>query len=679
MKKGLFAFLGSCALLFGGLIGIASSNVVATYAEEDSPYGNETLVDGNEFSISVSASALTETSQSFSCTLSSVKIDAWNNSTRYNNVFSRIIDDRFVSLDQAKADAQTAKEEAENSGTEFVPVDYEARVYNISNSAKSSSTIVLPQYINYGGSDPLFRLHVTGIESNACYDETASKVSYENISTIIIPDGYTNIAENALLDAKEANVTIKTTYSSAPEGWLEGWTDADVEYGYEITSSAETKMLDVNTTKSTQFGQGKDFIVGYYDESNHDNDLPLVVTYNTLSNDDNSLAGKGWSYYCDLNSTNRNYDAVGSNLGSSVLSLDLDLSIASGTHVDPESLVFHNIYEAKITESESGARIVAPNLEKGGFYAVPKLAYSNARYLSDFLSYDFGKVTTFGDYTMFSIKVKTNTGVFQMVNPSSYRNHKDEIAANTLRVRILLSSLAKANYEVAYYDRDGIQQTKEVAFGTPVSNSEIKDGEELGFLLKNSDVSSDFSYGKIIYVKIVGLSIKVDLYNDTKNSITNSSSVITRFAYIDLLSSTQKESTTPISIGAFLGISYGVYTVLFVAGSVGYYFYAKKKYRNDEFKRVDTKRFVKKALRNMLGYALILSAILFIVARWGLFDNIVVVYNPLDVWVIVFAICGAIFLGLAIRDLVLFVKHTNENKKKAKLHLDQDVVEDGTK
>ena len=678
MKKRLFAFLGSCALLFGGLLGIASSNAVATYADEESSSTSENLVDGNEFSISVSASALTETSQSFSCTLSSVKIDAWNNSTRYNNVFSRIIDDRFVSLDQAKADAQTAKEEAENSGTEFVPTDYEARVYNISNSAKSSSTIVLPQYINYGGSDPLFRLHVTGIESNACYDETASKISYENISTIIIPDGYTNIAENALQDAKEANVAIKTTYASAPEGWLDGWTDAEVEYGYEITSS-ESKMLDVNTTKSTQFGQGKDFIVGYYDESNHDNDLPLYVTYNTLANDDNSLVSTGWVYYCDLNSTNRNYDAVGSSLGSSVLSLNLDLSITNGTHVDPESLVFHNIYEAKITDNENGGRTVAPNLEKGAFYAVPKLAYSNARYLSDFLSYEFGKVTTFGDYTMFSIKVKTNTDVFQMVNPSSYRNHKDEIAANTLRVRILLSSLAKANYEVAYYDKDGIQQTKEVAFGTPVSNSEIKDGEELGFLLKNSDVSSDFSYDKIIYVRIVGLSIKVDLYNDTKNSITNSSSVVTRFAYIDLLDPVQKEATTPLSIGAFLGISYGVYAVLFIGGSVAYYFYAKKKYRNDEFKRVDTKRFVKKAARNMFGYALILSAILFIIARWGLFDNVVVVYNPLDVWVIVFAICGAIFLGLAIRDLVLFIKRTNENKKKAKLHLDQDVVEDGTK
>ena len=61
MKKRLFAFLGSCALLFGGLLGIASSNAVATYADEESSSTSENLVDGNEFSISVSASALTET------------------------------------------------------------------------------------------------------------------------------------------------------------------------------------------------------------------------------------------------------------------------------------------------------------------------------------------------------------------------------------------------------------------------------------------------------------------------------------------------------------------------------------------------------------------------------------------------------------------------------------------
>ncbi len=679
MKKRLFAFLGSCALLLGGILGIANSSAVALRAEGSSdPFPNETLVDGSDFSVTVNSSALTDTSQSFSCTVSSVKIDAWNNSNRLNNVFSRIIDDRFVSKDQAVSDANAAKEEAASNGTEFVPIDYEARVYNISNSAKSSSTVVLPQYINYGGSDPLFRIHVTGIESNACYNEDTGEISYANISTIVIPDGYTTIEANALAEAKEAGIAIKTSYSSAQEGWVDGWTDADVEYGYELSSS-ESKMLDVNTTGTTPFGEGKDFIVGYFDEANPSNNLPLTVTYNTVSNSDETIVEKGCIYQCELNSTNRNYDAVGSSLGSSALAVNLDISIDSGTHVDPDSLAFHNIYEAKITTDSTGARTVVPDLEKGGFYAEPKLAFSSSRYFTDFMTYEQSKVTTFAGYTMFSLRVHTNTDVFQKVNPSSYRSHKDEIASGAVRVRILLSSLAKAKYEVTYYGPNGELVSAEIPFNTPVTNTEISDGEEIGFLLKDSDVGSDFSYSKIRYVKIIGLSIKVDLYNNVKDYITNSSSVVTRFAYVDLLTSAQKEATTPISIGAYLGISYAIYVVLFVGGSFAYYFYAKSKYRNDEFKRVDTKRFIKKASRNMLCYALILSAILFIVARWGLFDNAVVVYNPLDVWVIIFAICGAIALGLVIRDLVLFIKRTNEKKKKEKLHLDQDVVEDGTK
>lgn len=679
MKKGLLAFLGSFALLFGGILGVASSPAVATYAEESSdPYENETFVDGSQFSINISSSAQTETSQSFSCTLSSVKIDAYNNSVRYNNVFSRIVDDKFLSLKQAQDEAKAAKEEAANNGTEFVPEVYEARVYNISNSTKNKDVVVLPQYINYGGSDPLFKLHVTGIDSNVCYDEKKNEISYSNISAIVIPDGYADIAENAFREAGENGVAIKTTYASSQEGWLEGWTDAEIEYNYQMTSSEE-KMLDVNTTGVTQFGKGQDYIVGYIDESDPSKSLPLTVTYDVLSKADASVVDENVVYRCALTSTNQNYDAVGSSLGSSVLSFNLDLAVEEGTYIDPDTLVFHNIYEAKITTDENGGRSVAPDLEKGCFKAIPKLSFSSARSFTDFLTYEQGKATTFGGYTMLYLKVHTNTDVFQKINPSSYRNHKDEIDAGTLRVRILLSNLAKAKYEVGYFDSSDSLRVVNVAFGTPVSNVEVKDGEEIGFLIKDSDVGADFSFSRIDYVKIAGLSIKVDLYNNAKDYITNSSSVVTRFAYVDLITTEQKASTSALSIGAYLGISYGVYALLFVGGSLAYYFYAKKKYRNDEFKRVDPKRFFKKAARNMLGYALILSAILFIIARWALFDNVVVVYNPLDVWVIIFAILGAIFLGLAIRDLVLFIKRTSENKKKAKLHLDQDVAEDGTK
>ncbi|MDD7202498.1 MAG: hypothetical protein PUH55_11815, partial [Spirochaetales bacterium] len=82
---------------------------------------------------------------------------------------------------------------------------------------------------------------------------------------------------------------------------------------------------------------------------------------------------------------------------------------------------------------------------------------------------------------------------------------------------------------------------------------------------------------------------------------------------------------------------------------------------------------------NFLGYALILSSILFITARWAMLKNTIVVFNPLDVWVIVFTLAGAIFLGFAIKDMVISIKETMERKKKEKLHLDSDIVEDGTK
>ena len=85
-----------------------------------------------------------------------------------------------------------------------------------------------------------------------------------------------------------------------------------------------------------------------------------------------------------------------------------------------------------------------------------------------------------------------------------------------------------------------------------------------------------------------------------------------------------------------------------------------------------------RCLRNLVGYGLILSSLLFIVARWALLQNTIVVFNPMDVWVIVFTIAGAIFLGIAIKDMVVSIKERAERKKKEKLHLDADVAEDGT-
>ena len=95
MRKRLFAFLGSLALLLGGgmLTGLGGSAFEAkAEAENIRDFGDEEDADRMELAVSLTGSSITSTSQSFNLSMQSVKIEAWNNSTRYNNVFARIVD-----------------------------------------------------------------------------------------------------------------------------------------------------------------------------------------------------------------------------------------------------------------------------------------------------------------------------------------------------------------------------------------------------------------------------------------------------------------------------------------------------------------------------------------------------------------------------------------------------------
>ena len=65
----------------------------------------------------------------------------------------------------------------------------------------------------------------------------------------------------------------------------------------------------------------------------------------------------------------------------------------------------------------------------------------------------------------------------------------------------------------------------------------------------------------------------------------------------------------------------------------------------DEFRRVDDKKYVKKALVYGAGSLLIVAAIVFIAMRVGGFANTIVVFNPTDPLLIIFSIVGMIVAG----------------------------------
>ena len=118
-----------------------------------------------------------------------------------------------------------------------------------------------------------------------------------------------------------------------------------------------------------------------------------------------------------------------------------------------------------------------------------------------------------------------------------------------------------------------------------------------------------------------------------------------------------------------------VYAVL----AVILFFYKKNKYKNDEFRRMRPKAYVKSALIGFVGLALVLAAVNFVFLRFAIFYSTVPTFNPIDAFVIAFGIFGAIALGLFIKNAVVAFKLAKKRKQALKLHLDADTVDDGTK
>ena len=184
---------------------------------------------------------------------------------------------------------------------------------------------------------------------------------------------------------------------------------------------------------------------------------------------------------------------------------------------------------------------------------------------------------------------------------------------------------------------------------------------------------------KVSKVELTGFKVSLDLCPTDRGAtqIVTKSGISFRFGYMDLLRK-DAEKTFRFNGNLFLILYTLVFVALYVGGSVGYYFYAKNKYKNDEFRRINGKAYTKRMLKAFVGATLIAGMIAFIVLRFVLINPSVIMFNPLDVFVIAFGVTGLISLGYFIKFFVLYVRQVKERRKILRLKLNEDVEDDGT-
>lgn len=642
----------------------------------------EVFAGGDELSCVITSASLTDSAEAIGVRFASKLIEAYPNGAMRNNVFVVPSDPEF-NFDAVMAEATRRKDAEAEGGEPYVAQEFDAYVYRI--TYNNDEHVVVPSRISYGS---YFVMNVTSIGENVCADNNGV-LHYDGIEEIVIPKTITSIAPGALLEAPE---TLKIL-CEAPEltevgegeeaetlpTYGEDWTDANVEWEYSLTEDDEDS-LDLRATLSKDFGVGADFILGY---KASDIQAPAYLEYKMQEKQGDEWVTKPDILYTEVPivSTNNPYNAVGTQVGIDETTPFFNIPITSTTRVDLDSLVFHNLYSAKqeIVEGKITGRFI-PDYEKDVRYAKPVNAVDYTPNFHQYFELKPDSFATIGKFFQFSVDFTRQAGadgygVYPYLASSAFKAQKAAIDKGEVQIRYQFTSLNQTNYRFTL-ERNGGTEVIEKGISTPISYFHVGMGtSRISFLVDLSDIDR-FDSKDVRKVELCNFSIKADLYNKAKNSIIIKSEVITRFAELAVIPETH--AMRHINVASVLVWTYVIYVVAFAALAVSYYFYAKRRFRNDEFRRVNTKRFVINALKNFLGFGLILSSILFIIARWGLMPTSVVVFNPMDAFVIIFTILGLIFFGFTIKNLVVSFKNARKRKEAIKLKLDQDVADDGT-
>lgn len=671
---GFAAFSTLCAL--GASLFSGASSVRADAADEWVSE-KETIIPREELAVTATSSALTDDSQSVTVTFTSKKVEAYPNSSQVKNVYVTPIDPTF-DIKTVTDEARAAREE---QGEEFVMPEYECSVYNICynpNGGSTKNTVVIPDTLIYSN---LIVFRVTTIGSDVVFNPDGGD-AYGQINKIVIPEHVTTIEAKAFMGVPETVQIYCEADALNEEGkptYPEDWTDATVEYGYALTSQ-EQSLLSRTAGSKKEFGEGADFFLGMDSE---EFDLPLYFEYQLEKiNDDGSVTPVEGAHYqaLEVQSSNNDYDAVGSNMGVSSITSYVNVAIPKGHRINSDTLVFHNIYRAVAEKNEEGAytgRFV-PDFEIGPCLSYPLVTYDFVPHFSDFFTMTPVSVATMGQFLQFEAQFErvawpNEFGIYSILQPTVYNTNEANLRNGTLEVRYQFSALDQASYRFTL--KNGTQIEARVR--TPIAYILIpKRAYRVGFLL---DVSSyeGLNYADIATIELLGFSVKADLYKPSTNSIVTKSAYTVRFGSLALFPNVPE--TKHIEMPMVIALTYVVYVVAFVAGAIGYYFYAKRRYRNDEFRRVDNKRYFIAAAKNFVGFAFVLSALLFIYARWGLMRTTLVTYNPLDAFVAAFSVVALVFLGFTIKNIVVSVKNARKRKEALRLKLDQDQDDDGTK
>ena len=689
-----FLLLGLTALCGFFAFSQNSRSFTANYAEGDeSPapavssysaadFADEEEANSDELAVSIVQSTTTDTSQSLNISFRSKTLIGFK--TARGNYIVKITDPNFT----GDANNPVPDEYEKYDEKTGLPVLEGSVAYVIGGG--QNKEVCLPSTLTKAET---FTIKVTSIDAN-CVTATGEEYNGKNawsdsqgsrITAIYIPSTIEHVAANAFTGVPAEGVIIGYEGESLPtDVFADGWTDAtNVTLGsYKTASLKKANVAGTVDDMKDDLGRPINFILGCKQDANHQGEAynrPLVIQYDKITN------GNRQTFYeaLDLENTVGNpYDSVGK-ISSLVYSRLLGYKLNPGESIDDESVVFHNIMKA------SNDSVIDTSKR---YWVKPTIGYSEKQDLSHLVSFKSTGASTFAGFSMFTLSMDKNLSIISTKYPEPhslyldvkhelYEQNKLQIEKGTTVIRYSLYNLYLSSYHFIYEGSNGELKDITVPISTVISYQTLNSDKnnKVSILLENKKVAPDFSADKVRTFELVNVTIQMDLFATSASgstSVLGKSAISYKFAYITVRDNNKEQV---FNYNIFLIILFASYAALFAIAAFVLHRVLKEKFKNDEFRRVNDKKYLKNALLYGAGSLVIVAAITFIAMRVGGFANTIVVFNPTDPLLIIFSIAALIIGGYFIVQAIKAIKAETERKKAIRLKLNEDVNDDGTK
>ena len=651
-------------------------------------FSSEVEANHEELGVSITQSTLTDTSQSLTVSFRSKTLAGFK--TAIGNYIVEITDDNYSGDENNPAPEGYDKFNEETGLPEF-----EGKIAFIIGSVnENNKSVYLPSTFTKAGK---FTARITTIGAG-CVSADGSEFNEQNkwslnkITNIYIPDTIEKVESGAFTGVPTEGVTIHyegTEFSSSV--FESGWTDAQ-----DSALDASTTSYNKKTNKKANAAAGKvelpdalgrpiNFILGCQQDVNNPKvadekcNRPLVIQYDKISN------GNRETIFEELpltNTTNNPYDSCGK-LANMSYTRQFGYKLGPNESIDDESIVFHNIMKADAQGNVDVSQT---------YFVKPMIGYSEKQNITNLVSYKASMNSTFAGYSMFTLKMDKNLSVtserypephslYLDVKTDIYEQNKAAIESGKTKIRYSLYNLYNSSFHFQYIGKGNELKDVVVPVKSLISYQTLDNnkGNLVSVLLKDSQIGPDFAPEKVRLFELQDITIQMDLLTTSDSgsaSILGKSSISYKFAYITVIDT--EKNVSVFNWNLFLIIFFIAYVVVYAAAAFATYKIMKEKFKNDEFRRVNDKKFLKQAILGGLGFGVVLCAVLFIFMRTVGFKNTIVVFNPTDPLLIAFAIAGMIIVGYFIVYLVKLIKAERERRKAIRLKLNEDVADDGT-